>query len=54
MAGPGKALKVWAISLENKSVITIDEEWFRTYVTDELGAVNDCYVAQVLDDGEII
>lgn len=29
------------------------EWWVRTYVTNSLGSVNDCYVEQVSDDGHI-
>lgn len=47
------ATKVWTAPLLKKTFITVDERWFGTYVTDKLGAVSDCYIAQVLDDGEV-
>lgn len=33
--------------------ISVDERWFRTYMTEALGSVEGCYVGQVLDNGEI-
>lgn len=33
-----------------KTFILVDERWFRTYLTDAFGSVNDCYMGQVLDD----
>lgn len=31
----------------------MNEELFRTYVTDELGSMQDCYIGYVLDDGYV-
>ena len=36
-----------------KTFISVDERWFRTYVTDAVGSVTDCYIAEVLNDGRI-
>lgn len=36
-----------------KMFILIDERWFRTYMTDALESVKDCFVEKVLDGGLI-
>lgn len=36
-----------------ETFISVGNRWFQTYVTVELGSVNDCYVRQILDDGRI-
>lgn len=37
----------------SKTLISMDESWFLTYVMDQLGYVNDCYVQVDNDDGHI-
>lgn len=36
-----------------KTITSVNEEWFRKYVTDALGFEHDCYMVCVVDDGHI-
>lgn len=36
-----------------RSVISDDEKWFQTYLTDIFGFVNNCHFGRVLDNGLI-
>lgn len=47
------ATRVWTLPSVGKTFISVDERWFRTYVTDAVGSVTDCYIAEVLNDGQI-
>lgn len=33
-----------------KTYLSINSEWFKEYILDELGVVLDCYIAKLLDD----
>lgn len=48
---PIKATKVMTLSSAKKKFISVEEEWFRSYVTDALRSVHGCYVRQILEDG---
>lgn len=44
---------VWTLTSVRKAFISVEERWFQTYVSDEIGAVNDCYAGPVLDHGHV-
>lgn len=44
---------VQTITSVRKTFISVAERWLRTYITDALQYVSDCYIREVLDDGQI-
>lgn len=44
---------VWTLSPMKITFIPVEECWYRTYMIDTLGPVDDRYVGYVLDDGHI-
>lgn len=46
-------VNVWTLLLVRRTFIVRDERRFRTYVTDTLESVNNCYAIQDLDNGHI-
>lgn len=47
------ATTVWTALSVRKSFTSAADSRFRKYVTDGLGYVSECYVGQVVDDGDI-
>lgn len=45
--------KVWTLPLGKKTIISVNEQWFRKYVTDAPDSTHDCYVVHILDDGHV-
>lgn len=45
--------KGWTLQFVKETLIAVDEEGFRRYVTDLLGSIHYCDVESVLDDGHV-
>lgn len=53
MGLPELATNVWMLPTVRRWIILLEERWFWTHVEDVLGSVNDGYVGQVLNDGQV-
>lgn len=53
MGMPKSAVNVWILPSMKRTFIAVKERCFQTYVTDVLGALNNCYIRKILDDGHI-
>lgn len=47
------ATNVWPLPSVKGTFISVEDRWFRTYVNDALGAVNNCYIAQLRNDSNV-
>lgn len=47
------AANVCTVLSVRRKIIPVKDRWFRTYVADANGFVDDSYAAQVLDDGHM-
>lgn len=47
------ATKVWALLLVKMTFISVEEKYFRKYVTDAVVSVHDCYAGLILNDGHV-
>lgn len=44
---------LWTAPSMRRTFILDEERWFSTYVIDALGALNDCYIGDVLNEGYV-
>lgn len=42
--------EIYTLSSVGKAFRSVDQRWFRTYVTDKPGSVEDCYVGHGSDN----
>lgn len=42
--------RLWTLPSVKMTFIFVKEGWFRTYLTDALGYVNDCYVESLMNN----